>query len=127
MPPISIAHRVAVYGTLKCGLANHGLLRQACYLGETLLHDITLYDLGWFPGARLEPSDGILAEVYGVDEGTLTALDHLEGFRPEDPGRSLFLRHSLETPFGAAWVYLYNHPVDEFEAMRSGAWWPVYR
>lgn len=126
MPPSSTAHRVAVYGTLKFGFANHGLLRHACYLGETLLHDITLYDLGWFPAAKLELSGGILAEVYGVDEDTLAILDHLEGFRPEDPERSLFLRHAMETPLGEAWVYIYNHPVDEFEPMRRGSWQPAH-
>lgn len=124
MSSISKIRRVAVYGTLKFGLANHGLLRQARYLGETLLHDITLYDLGWFPGAKLEPSGGILAEVYGVDESILALLDHLEGFRPGDPESSLFLRHPVETPLGEAWVYIYNHPVDEFEPIRSGSWWP---
>lgn len=124
MPPPSTFHRVAVYGTLKFGLANHGLLRQARYLGETLLEEITLYDLGWYPGAKLEPSSGILVEVYGVDEGTLAVLDHLEGYRPGNSESSLFLRHSLDTPFGATWVYLYNYPVGELEPMRSGSWWP---
>lgn len=51
-------HRVAVYGTLKRGMSNHGLLRQSRFLGEESLTSLTLYDLGLFPAAKLEPSQG---------------------------------------------------------------------
>ncbi|MCC6075828.1 gamma-glutamylcyclotransferase [Pseudomonas sp. MAHUQ-58] len=86
--------------------------------------NITLYHLGWFPGAKLESSGGMLAEVYGVDESTLAILDHLEGFRSRNPEHSLFLCQPVETPLGEAWVYVYHHPVDAFESIRSGSWWP---
>ena len=50
---------VAVYGTLKKGLGNHGLMAQAQFLGCDKLAQICLYDIGPYPGARLEASGGI--------------------------------------------------------------------
>ena len=115
-------HRVAVYGTLKRGFSNHHLLQHADYLGETLLRDLTLYDLGLFHAARLEPSRGVRVEVFGIGESTLEALDQLEGYRPWQPEDSFYQRHELSTPLGMAWVYIYNRSFQGLEVIAKGDW-----
>ena len=55
-----------------------------------------LYDLGDYPGARLDASSEqrIIGWVYRLpeDAGVLQELDRYEGFNPEAPEKSLFLR-----------------------------------
>lgn len=95
-----------------------------------------LYDLGEYPG--LVPGDDLVeAELHALaDPGVLTALDAYEGFDPDDPQGSLFLRRSIRVPrFGTgpdcrwfdrqtidAWVYTYNRAVDPAARIASGCW-----
>jgi gamma-glutamylcyclotransferase (GGCT)/AIG2-like uncharacterized protein YtfP len=116
------AHRVVVYGTLKQGLPNHGYLRDAIFLGEDILSQITLYDLGYFPGAKLEVSMGIQVEVFDINSETLQRLDWLEGYYPDQPERSFYQRITLATRYGEAWVYLYAHGVEDLPVIRRGGW-----
>jgi len=115
-------HKVIVYGSLKQGMPNHGYLSNAIFLGEDTLAQVTLYDLGFFPGAKLEESQGIVVEVYTVNQVTLQRLDRLEGFIPGQPELSFYRRTRLSTRFGEAWIYLYAHAVDDMPAIRRGAW-----
>lgn len=72
--------RVFVYGTLLSGEPNHRLLATAKPLGpaRTAL-GYRLHDLGSFP-AMVEGGEGAVdGELYEVDDGTLAALDRLEG------------------------------------------------
>lgn len=115
-------HQVAVYGTLKQGLPNHDYLRDAVFLGEDHLSQITLYDLGYYPGAKLEDSAGIQVEVFRVCSVTLQHLDRLEGYFRDQPERSLYHRTPLPTRFGAAWVYIYARAVGDLPAIRRGGW-----
>jgi len=84
-----------VYGTLLRGAPNHG---RYCIDALTIEPASTagrLYDLlGGFPCMV----NSVLGTTYGeamtfpdIDE-TLARLDVLEGYRPDSPGRSLFLR-----------------------------------
>ncbi|QFU02035.1 Gamma-glutamylcyclotransferase family protein ytfP [Halomonas sp. THAF5a] len=115
---------VAVYGTLKRGLRNHHWLDGAAYLGEDRLTEATLYDLGPYPGARLEPSRGITVEVFRVDARLLAGLDRLEDYRVRTPREGDYDRLVQATAFGPAWLYLYNRPVAGYPVIREGAWWP---
>jgi gamma-glutamylcyclotransferase (GGCT)/AIG2-like uncharacterized protein YtfP len=115
---------VAVYGTLKRGLSNHYLIQDALYLGSDSLRAITLYDLGPYPGAKSEVSDGINIEVFAVTDAQLQALDELEEYNSEAPEQGMYNRLAFETRFGTAWVYLYNRPVDGLAALRRGSWQP---
>lgn len=84
--PCGVQH-VAVYGTLRAGGVNDiTILRPgiAC-VGRTTLTG-TLYDLGWYPGLRLEGAQQVLAEVYAMDVGLEQQLDGIEGLWPEDLG-----------------------------------------
>lgn len=115
-------HRVAVYGTLKRGQSNHGFLAGARCLGECAMTSLVLYDLGPYPGARREPSHGVLVEVYEVDQATFARLDQLEDYNPGAPATGLYDRKLMDTPLGRAWVYLYNDEVSDARAIRSGGW-----
>ncbi|TBW58092.1 gamma-glutamylcyclotransferase [Marinobacter halodurans] len=115
-------HQVAVYGTLKRGGVNHAFLRGARYVGKARLTGIALYDLGAYPAARLEPSAGVQVEVYRVTGAGLRRLDRLEDYRPDDPGRGEYDRQQLTTPFGPAWVYLYNRRIQGRRRIVRGGW-----
>ncbi len=117
---------VAVYGTLKRGGANHRYLKLAEFLGRCTIKEITLYDLGPYPGAKLEGSDGVAVEVYRVSEVVFAQLDELEDYQADAPERGEYDRIRLDTPFGRAWTYLYNPRVKPFLKIHSGCW-PIAR
>ncbi len=115
-------HRVAVYGTLKRGEPNHHILAASVRLGACSLTSIVLYDLGPFPGAKLEASNGVQVEVYEVGLRTFTRLDQLEDYNARAPKMGLYDRVRLDTPYGQAWVYIYNPDVSDGAVIRSGRW-----
>ncbi|MBB3229212.1 gamma-glutamylcyclotransferase family protein [Halomonas stenophila] len=118
---------VAVYGTLKRGLRNHHWLEGADFVGTDRLTDATLYDLGPYPGARLEPSRGVEIEVFRVDAALLADLDRLEDYRVRHPASGTYDRVVHPTAFGPAWLYLYNLDVAGCLAIREGGWGPRAR
>lgn len=108
-------HLVAVYGSLLTGLGNHRVMTRAEgeLLGEdTTYPDYTMVSLGGFPGLFKEPQgEGtkIKIEVYKVPEsGLLGPLDSLEGYSPDYPQNSMYIRELINTTFGKAWIYIYN-------------------
>jgi gamma-glutamylcyclotransferase (GGCT)/AIG2-like uncharacterized protein YtfP len=125
-PALAVARTplVAVYGTLKRGLRNHHWLEGADFVGSDRLHRVTLFDLGPFPGAKLEPSRGVEVEVFEVNARLLAGLDRLEDYRPRQPHLGLYDRALHPTTFGLAWLYLYNPDVAGCDAIRQGGWWP---
>lgn len=114
--------RVAVYGTLKRGMANHRLLEEARYIGSDLLTSITLYDLGDYPAALLESSDGIEVEIFEVNAAQIAELDLLEEIDPRNPEAGLYSRCICQTRHGNAWIYIYNRAVDGRPRIVSGSW-----
>jgi gamma-glutamylcyclotransferase (GGCT)/AIG2-like uncharacterized protein YtfP len=108
---------VFVYGTLKRGHGNHHWLLDAPFLGEAVLPDVVLHDLGPFPMAV--PGEGVVrGEVYGVDAAGLARLDRLEGYP------RLYDRRPLPLADGRqAWVYLGRpHQVRHVSAIADGCW-----
>ncbi|NAW87875.1 gamma-glutamylcyclotransferase [Photobacterium halotolerans] len=110
--------RVFVYGSLRRGQSNHGLLSRARYLGECQLAGYAMYNLGPYPAALKQPgSEGVLfGEVYDVDADTFRELDILEGLGEE------YCREQVETSFGLAWIYLYLQPLDRASLIPQGDW-----
>ena len=113
---------VAVYGTLKRGRSNHGLISGARFLGKDRLKSIRLYDLGPWPGAVARPSSGIEVEVYEVNRQQLERLDEIEDHRPGAPETGLFNRRRFETRHGKAWVYLYQGGTLGRRPILRGSW-----
>ncbi|MGF1731859.1 gamma-glutamylcyclotransferase family protein [Photobacterium kasasachensis] len=111
--------RVFVYGTLRAGQSNHGLLEQASRLGGCqLMSGYVLFNLGSYPGAKKSNSNDapLYGEVYEVDSHTMDLLDQLEEY-PE-----LYTRELVETKYGAAWIYLYNPSAASLPQISHGDW-----
>lgn len=69
-----------VYGTLKHGQRNHGLMRKARFLGEAVTApQYTLLDLGSFPGMIHGGTTAVHGELCEVGSQLLTRLDRHEG------------------------------------------------
>lgn len=113
---------VAVYGTLMQGGANHHYLLRAKYLGTETLYSLVLYDLGDYPGAVLQDSEGIELEVYSVGAKTLAALDALEEVNAESAHLGLYRRVRCSTQYGQAWIYLYNKDISGSNMLTKGRW-----
>ncbi|MDP4558819.1 gamma-glutamylcyclotransferase family protein [Halomonas meridiana] len=114
--------RVAVYGTLKHGHRNHHWLNGADMLGQDRLTEITLYDLGPYPGAKLTSSTGVTVEVYAINAEQLARLDELEDYLHHSPAKGMYDRRVLATQYGDAWCYIYNPPVEATSQIKSGEW-----
>ena len=84
--PCGVGH-VAVYGTLRAGGVNDiARLRPGIVCtGRTTLTG-ALFDLGWYPGLRLEGQQQVMAEVYPMDASLEQQLDGIEGLWPQDVG-----------------------------------------
>jgi len=86
-----------------------------------------LFDLGIYPAAIPAPEGQVWGEVYEMTEpdAVLHALDDIEGYRPDDPDKSLYARDraSVRMPEGTteqAWVYFYNAPLGRAPRIPSG-------
>ncbi|EGU36139.1 hypothetical protein VII00023_13232 [Vibrio ichthyoenteri ATCC 700023] len=109
-------HLVFVYGTLRENESNHHFLRHGQLLGRhETLPEYALYDLGTYP-AVVEGHQVIFGEVYLVDDATLQALDQLEDVPVE------YRRELIATPFGEAWIYLYQDASQLDIVIASGDW-----
>lgn len=122
-----------VYGTLQPGLAPTKIARVAAMLrpvGEGFVRGV-LYDLGGYPGAVPDPEAksriaGTVMEL-PEDEGVLTRLDAYEGFDPQAPETSEFVRERqvVELKAGGTvecWFYRYNLPASSSQVIASGVW-----
>ncbi|WP_162063505.1 gamma-glutamylcyclotransferase [Vibrio taketomensis] len=109
-------HLVFVYGTLRQGESNHSFLSQAQFLGQhETPPEYALYDLGAYP-AVVTGHQVIIGEVYLIDQGILKSLDELEDVPIE------YRRELIETPYGQAWIYLYQDASQLDVLISSGNW-----
>lgn len=95
-----------VYGTLKMGYGNHGVIHGATFLGEYTLNDnFYMVDLGPFPAAIHDKNNtGVIkGELYRIDEDILQATDWLEGY-PD-----FYNRYVVYTTYGEAFIYGMEH------------------
>jgi gamma-glutamylcyclotransferase (GGCT)/AIG2-like uncharacterized protein YtfP len=105
---------VYVYGTLRKGVANGVVLVPG-----------TLYNLGWFPGLVLdhseEPKSFVTCEVIQADDEKIAMLDSYEGYNPDNPEKSLYIRQ----PFKDGFIYTINRDVSDRPVISSGDWLDV--
>jgi gamma-glutamylcyclotransferase (GGCT)/AIG2-like uncharacterized protein YtfP len=120
---------VFFYGTLMTGFRRPGRTRIDLALapvGHGWIGAV-LFDLGIYPAAIPNTDNRVRGEVHRMlDPGAvLGTLDEIEGYRPDMPDASLYVRH--ETPVTLddgrnmnAWVYFYNAPLGGAQQIESG-------
>lgn len=109
---------VAVYGTLRRGEGNHGLMRGAEFVGEADINGFAMHSLGGFPAIYPQEDTIIKAEVYRVSDNQLEGpLDSLEGHP------NWYRRVLIDTPYGQAWVYvMQSDRYKGYPVVESGDW-----
>ena len=124
-----MADFVFFYGTLMAGFDRRrraGIDTKLTYRGRGSIR-ASLFDLGIYPAAVPAPEGVVWGEVYQMadQEAVLAALDDIEGYRPDDPDKSLYARSKADVtmPDGdteQAWVYFYNAPLGKAPRIASG-------
>lgn len=123
--------RVLVYGTLRVDQGAYyafDLKAQTKHIGTVRIPG-TIYDLGAFPGVRLDGDDsGVVCDVLEVAdeaavESIIERLDRYEGCRPDNPGNSLYTREVVEvTDIGPCFIYEINRDTAKYRRIESGDW-----
>jgi len=114
---------IAVYGSLRKGLHNHLIIENATYLGKfDSLPEYSMYDLGSYPGLIKNGNTSIVLEVYRINQKMLVDVDRLEGYNPSNTGRSHYLRDTIDTPYGEAYIYIFPHKVGGYNQVIDGDW-----
>lgn len=107
--------RIFVYGSLRHKQGNSHWMTNAQWLGHHTQENYVLYSLGHYPGAV--PGVGVVSgEVYRIDASTLSELDALRTKGGE------YSRQLIQTPYGSAWMYVYQRPVEGLTLIDSGNW-----
>lgn len=121
---------VFFYGTLMTPFNRPGRQRvesKLTFVGRGRIR-AALFDLGLYPAAVPAADDSTVAgELYRLQDAAsvLEALDEIEGFRPNEPARSLYLRTLADVTLDdgrvqSAWAYFYNAPLGRAERITSG-------
>ncbi|AYN27816.1 gamma-glutamylcyclotransferase [Buttiauxella sp. 3AFRM03] len=107
--------RIFVYGSLRRKQGNSHWMTNAQWLGDHHVDNYALYNLGHYPG--VVPGEGsVVGEVYRIDASTLSELDALRTKGGE------YKRQLIQTPYGSAWMYVYQRQVDGLTRIESGDW-----
>jgi gamma-glutamylcyclotransferase (GGCT)/AIG2-like uncharacterized protein YtfP len=124
-----VENLVFFYGTLMAGFDRRrraGIDTKLTYMGRGSIR-AALFDLGIYPAAVPAPEGRVWGEVYAMadPDQVIAALDDIEGFRPDDPDKSLYSREQADVvlPDGRAaraWVYFYNAPLGQAPPIPSG-------
>ena len=124
-----VTELIFFYGTLMAGFDRRrraGIDDKLAYVGRAHIRG-HLFDLGLYPAAVPSPDGQVWGEVYRTASPAevLTALDDIEGFRVDDPDKSLYARQRSRVilPDGTAdeaWVYFYNAPLGQARRIESG-------
>lgn len=125
-----MSEHVFFYGTLMTPFNRPGRMRVSSdmvFKGRGSIQ-AALYDLGIYPAAIPTDDDSrVRGEVYELRDAAsvLATLDEIEGYRANEPDRSLYTR--VETPVTLddgqvqeAWAYFYNAPLGRAQRIPSG-------
>lgn len=125
-----MGERVFFYGTLMSPFNRPGRQRitpKLTYEGRGSMR-AALFDLGIYPAAvPAEDHSVVWGEVYGTTDAAsvLAVLDEIEGYRPNEPDRSLYTRVLTDVTLEdgrvvKAWAYFYNAPLGRAQRIESG-------
>lgn len=107
--------RIIVYGSLRRKQGNSHWMTNAQWLGDHQIEGYDLYNIGLYPG--VVPGEGVVyGEVYRIDASTLGELDALRTSGGE------YKRQLIQTPYGSAWMYVYQRSVAGLAHIPSGDW-----
>lgn len=125
-----MSDHVFFYGTLMSPFNRPGRQRITPKLRFTGRGSIgaALFDLGIYPAAvPADDASVVWGEVYETQDtaSVLAALDEIEGFRPNEPERSLYTRVLTDVTLEdgraeKAWAYFYNAPLGRARRIESG-------
>lgn len=117
------------YGTLMTGFDRRRRLNldaKLVFRGRGWIH-AALFDLGLYPAAVPDAEARVWGEVFELLDApaVLAAIDGIEGYRPDDPDTSLYLRRKVPVHFEdgrveEAWAYFYNAPLGRAPRIESG-------
>jgi gamma-glutamylcyclotransferase (GGCT)/AIG2-like uncharacterized protein YtfP len=125
-----VGDHVFFYGTLMAPFNRPGRQRitpKLTFKGRGTIR-AALFDLGIYPAA-IPTEDGSLVwgELYETGEPVpvLAALDEIEGYRANEPDRSLYMRVRVDVTLAdghiePAWTYFYNAPLGQAQRITSG-------
>lgn len=118
--------KVAVYGSLRKGLHNNDKMGNSKLLGTFESNPIfDMYDLGSYPGLKLQGNTPITFEVYEVSKEQLKVIDGLEGYN-EGSDNHFYNRLKTNTPYGEAYIYTYVPSVHGKRKVTQGDWVDYY-
>lgn len=120
-----------VYGTLRDEIKHpmSDLLQKYTLETRTASFCGKLYDTGSFPAAISsdDESDTVYGDLYTINDpqSLFRHLDSYEGFSPQNPSRSLFLRKKISVDLPdknqvSSWIYLYNRSADNLQLIPGG-------
>ena len=121
---------VFFYGTLMSPFNRPGRQRvtsKLTFKGRGTIN-AALFDLGIYPAAiPVEDHSRVWGEVYETSDAgaVLNVLDDIEGYRPNEPARSLYTRVLTDATLEnrqvvKAWTYFYNAPLGQAQRIASG-------
>ena len=125
-----MSEHVFVYGTLMSPFNRPGRQRvtpKLNYAGRGTIN-AALFDLGIYPAAVPAHDQSVVwGEVYQTNDApsVLSTLDEIEGYRPTEPDRSLYMRTLTDVTLEdgsvqKAWAYFYNAPLGRAQRILSG-------
>jgi gamma-glutamylcyclotransferase (GGCT)/AIG2-like uncharacterized protein YtfP len=125
-----VSDHVFFYGTLMTPFNRPGRQRvdsKMTFIGRGRIR-AALYDLGIYPAAVPAADDSqVWGELYQMHDpaAVLGVLDDIEGYRPNEPERSLYVRMLADVTLEnerveSAWAYFYNAPLGRAQRIGSG-------
>jgi gamma-glutamylcyclotransferase (GGCT)/AIG2-like uncharacterized protein YtfP len=125
---------LAVYGTLrpKAAAEPRHLLEEGLLVNEgaMVINGWAMYSLGGYPGIKPVPGDSITVNILRRGEecsdeqwqSIIDGFDRYEGYREGHESNSLYIRRTVPTCNGSAYMYEYNYEIEGRERIESGDW-----
>ncbi len=118
--------KVFTYGTLMKGQSNHHYVRHCKYLGDAVLDDYGLKEVGYYPAAIPMEGFKVYGEIYEVDGKTKAEMDELEDVGVEYDCNTVIV-HSKELGDIEVLFYEYIKDTSDMETRKSDGKWDLQR